>query len=420
MSADHVRIISNQAAHGGTGGPPTGYDAAGTISGFIITDKPVVTMSPRPVLGYQGDSVLLSSYAIGVPPLTYQWRKNGAAIAGATTTFYSIPSLNAGNIGNYQLSVSNAYGTALSSVSAVAIDTIKEVVNNNLIVDSNPANVERDGLNSGATWLASSSDGTKTRTGVMQFTAAKTNNIIVTGTTNFDSPTGTIMFWMRSAGTDTTNGGNFGGAIFGRPGGSLPSSLMVLEADSGNVLLNTPGAQINSIGNIADNDWHLIVATYDDSGSGGAALYIDGVLDSTNSTSGAWSPLSGQQIQIGYSTLTGSQATEAYNGQLDDVRFYNRELSATEVASVFATGSLIDTNALQLQFTFTTAPVTGEILTWQAPNAVLQSAPTVNGPYSDLNAAISPYYVVPKATQKYFRYRFTHTPQSLISNPYLM
>jgi len=71
-----------------------------------------------------------------------------------------------------------------------------------------------------------------------------------------------------------------------------------------------------------------------------------------------------------------------------------------------------------LQFKFTAAPGLGMILSWQEASAVLQSAPTLNGPWTDLPGATSPYTVFPAATQQYFRYRYV--PQSLVSNPYLM
>jgi hypothetical protein len=54
FDTDHLQIIGNRAAHAG---PKTGYNFASTISGFIITDKPVISMSPQPVLVCGGDTV---------------------------------------------------------------------------------------------------------------------------------------------------------------------------------------------------------------------------------------------------------------------------------------------------------------------------------------------------------------------------
>ncbi len=418
-NTDHLHIMSNLAAHGGTGGPPTGFDNAGTISGFIITDQPVVTMSPRSTLGNPGDSVTLNPYAIGVPPLSYQWRFNGVAIGGATNTSYAISGLNVAKSGNYDLVVTNTYGAATSKVAVVQVDLMQLASTSQLVPDTNPGNPERDGLNSGATWLASSSDGTISRSGVMQFVGTNTNSITIIGSTNFDSSKGTMMFWMRSAGIDPNTAGTIGAAIFGRPGSALANDQILAQQDGGNLLFNAPGTAnvISSVKNVSDNKWHLVILTYDQSVSGGAALYVDGTLDTTNGNSAAWSAPVGKQWEIGFSS---AGTLRAYDGLVDDVRFYNRQLTAAEVTSVFNTGALVDTNALQMQLNFNAAPGPGLIMTWHAGNSVLQSAPVVTGTYSDVSAASSPYYVAPSARQKYYRYRFPNAPQSLVSNPYLL
>ncbi len=419
MNTDHVKITSNHPQHGGTGVPPSGFDRAGTISGFIITDKPVVTMSPQPVLAYPGDSVTLSGYAIGVPPLSYQWRKNGTAIAGATTNSLSLTGLNASTSGNYTLVVTNVYGSATSAVSVVTVDKITLLSVSGLIVDSNPVNPERDGLNHGATWVASSSDGTITRTGVMKFVATNSTGITVQGTTNFDGNAGTVSFWMRSAGTDLNDPGSSGAAVFDRPASSFNNEFILIQQDIGTFFFSAPGNVnvISGSASISDNKWHLITLTYDRSAIGSASLYVDGVLDGTSGNSTAWSMPAGAPIEIGF---TSGGTVRDYDGLLDDVRVYNRQLTALEVASVFATSAIVDTNALQMQFTFATAPVPGISLSWQATNSVLQSAPVVTGTYSNVPAATSPYYVVPRATQKYYRYGIPNNPRALLSNPYLM
>jgi hypothetical protein len=418
LNTDHVQIMSSYPQHGGVGVPPTGYNNAGTISGFIVTDQPVVTMSPQTIpLAGPGDTIALSAYAIGVPPLACQWRLNGHNISGATNLSYTIPSANLASGGNYDLVVTNLYGAATSKVSVVTVDKIAQNPVSGVVADSNPVNIKHNGVNMGATWQASSSDGTTTRTGVMDFAAAETNGITVDDSAAFDGTNGTITFWMRSAGTDTLLSGT-GGTLLCRATGTAGKDFLLLQQDTGNLLFTDPtgNTSLNSAGGVSDNKWHFVALTFDQTSTGGVAWYIDGVLDTATPNAAPWTWPAGQPLEIGYSTDTATW--RPYNGLLNDVRYYSTPLTAPQVATIYSSGALVDTNDLQMQFSFATAPGEGIVLTWAEVSAVLQSAPNVNGPWTDVTGVVSSYTIIPSATQQFFRYRYT--TQSWVSNPYLM
>jgi hypothetical protein len=416
---DEIRIFSATPYHSQTGTTANpGSNFCGTISGFILTDKPVVTMSAQPVVAGPHDSVLLNPYAIGVPPLAYQWHLNGVSIPGGTNLSYTISNLTASMGGNYTLVVTNNYGSTTSLVTTLTVDKLSMALSNNFVADTNPTNAPRVGVDYGATWLASDSDGTTTRSGVMQFVALETNEIVVGGVTNFETPTGTITFWMRSAGTDSGNGA----ALFGQAASTSTSGsdFIIAQTDGGNIFFNAPNGNnsvdsFTSSANISDNKWHLIALTYDQSSSGAVSLYIDGNLDTAGGNSTAWALPASAPIQIASSA---DPYWGSYNGALDDVRVYSRQLTAAEIASVFSTGSLVDASTLQMELNFDSPPGDGFILSWQLPGAVLQSATSVTGPYTDVLAAPSPYDVSSQSGQKFYRYRFEVL--DLISNPYLM
>jgi len=138
-------------------------------------------------------------------------------------------------------------------------------------------------------------------------------------------------------------------------------------------------------------------------------------LDSTNGNGASWTWTIGQPLEIGYSS---DPTWTAYEGALDDVRYYNTELSSTLISSLFHNG--VDDNDLVMQLNFTAPPGNGFVLTWLEGSAILQSAPALTGPWIDLPGAASPYTIVPSATQQFFRYKYAHAPQSVVSNPYLM
>jgi hypothetical protein len=416
LDDDHIQIMSAPPQH--VAGE---FNHAGTISGFIVTDKPVFTMSPRSVFGRPGDTVVLNPYAIGVPPLSYQWRVGGVPIPNATNASYTIAGVSLANAGNYDLLVANAYGETTSLVAAVTTDVIAQSPAAETVADSNPANAENDGTDLGATWLASSSDGTTTRNGVMDFDAAETNGISVTDSANLQSATGTVSFWMRSSGVNFSLAGAVGAPLVCQAQG-LDDDFIIYQADGGNIGFQTPPTSpantFASAGGVSDDKWHFVAVTFDQSAAGGAAVFIDGALDTTNSNGAAWSWEAAQPLTIGYTT---DPTWYSYTGLLNDVRFYSAELSAAEISSIYTSDALADTNALEMDLSFSTPPVTGITLSWQETTAVLQSAPTVSGPWKDEPAgASSPYTIVPSATQQYFRFRFQHTPQTVESNPYLM
>ncbi|MGA2752027.1 MAG: immunoglobulin domain-containing protein, partial [Verrucomicrobiota bacterium] len=119
LDTDHLKIIGNRAAHGSN--EFFSYNFASTIAGFIVTDQPVISMSPQSVAADVADEVTLNGYAVGVPPLSYQWYKDGTPIRGADDVSYTF---RAGprDAGNYVLEVRNRYGSAISAVSVLTIN----------------------------------------------------------------------------------------------------------------------------------------------------------------------------------------------------------------------------------------------------------------------------------------------------------
>ncbi len=80
---------------------------------------PFITAPPVSRVSYSGRRVVFRAAATGALPLSYQWQFQGADIAGATDQLLVVES--AFDAGDYRLVVTNALGTATSSVATLTL-----------------------------------------------------------------------------------------------------------------------------------------------------------------------------------------------------------------------------------------------------------------------------------------------------------
>jgi beta-galactosidase len=82
-----------------------------------------ITTQPLNQTAYVGQTAQFSVAATGSPVLTYQWQRNGAAIAGATASTYTTPVLAAGDNGaTFTVVVSNPVNSVTSSAAALTVN----------------------------------------------------------------------------------------------------------------------------------------------------------------------------------------------------------------------------------------------------------------------------------------------------------
>jgi hypothetical protein len=91
----------------------------GSASSQPPPTAPQITTQPASLTVTAGATAHFAVAATGTSPLKYQWQRNGAVIAGATTPTYATPAVAIGDTGlKFGVVVSNAIGS-VSSVSAV-------------------------------------------------------------------------------------------------------------------------------------------------------------------------------------------------------------------------------------------------------------------------------------------------------------
>lgn len=91
----------------------------------IVTapSAPVISVQPAARTALLGTSTTLAVAASGAPSPSYQWRKDGIAIANATGPTLTIASVQLGDAGNYDVVVSNSVATVASQPAGLRVIT---------------------------------------------------------------------------------------------------------------------------------------------------------------------------------------------------------------------------------------------------------------------------------------------------------
>ncbi|WP_263366512.1 beta-1,3-glucanase family protein [Edaphobacter bradus] len=90
---------------------------------YAAATAPTITTQPTNQTANTGATATFTVVAGGTGPFTYQWRKNGVAISGATAASYTTPVLASNdNGGQYSVIVGNAYGTVTSAAAALTVN----------------------------------------------------------------------------------------------------------------------------------------------------------------------------------------------------------------------------------------------------------------------------------------------------------
>ncbi len=98
-------------------GTVTSTSASLTI--LATNTLPSITTQPLPQSAFTGGTASFSVVASGAT--SYQWRKNGVDIAGATSATYSLSSIKVSDAGAYSVVASNSAGLTASSAATLAV-----------------------------------------------------------------------------------------------------------------------------------------------------------------------------------------------------------------------------------------------------------------------------------------------------------
>jgi len=333
-------------------------NSLGLIAGFGITNGqthafllvpgwgPFLYRYPENQNVIGNSSATFNVLASGASPLSYQWLLNGLKlsddlrIVGAQSNVLTIVGAQIGDVGNYQLVVSNAFGTVTSAVATLNVQ-LCEPPPAGLVAWWRAENNTLDtiGTNNGALL-----GGTSFGPGVVgnTFVLDGVNSAIEVPDAPALNPSNevTVEAWYKPV-SFIGNGNNsivdkgyyshsfpyyqYHLGVTGDQFGLTPASFLFWVAPGAAFAITdpffwTPGR------------WYHLVGTYDGTS---VNLYVDGVLINSKATSGPMSDYGRPLVIGGFSNLS-----EFTPGSIDEVSIYNRALSSNEIVGLYAAGSV--------------------------------------------------------------------------------
>jgi hypothetical protein len=91
-------------------------------------DSATILKQPESLLVEEGDTVMLTVSAEGVGAIDYQWRKNGLPMVGATETDFSLQNLVNVAAGEYDVQITNPFGTTTSQSAFVTFTPLEQSI----------------------------------------------------------------------------------------------------------------------------------------------------------------------------------------------------------------------------------------------------------------------------------------------------
>ncbi len=147
--------------------------------------------------------------------------------------------------------------------------------------------------------------------------------LLVPNAPEFETQSFTVALWFRATDLATET-------MFSKPYmGAMTSmnSVELYKTTTGNVQFVTAGSTGTGAGQFSDELWHHVAATY---ASRQVRTYFDGAARATATLTASYA---GDSLLIGCD-IDIDNVTALFVGQLDDVRYYSRALTATEIAAL--------------------------------------------------------------------------------------
>lgn len=122
LGSNDRKLYAFDLAAGAGAGPWPQYRHNARRTGRAAAESLAIAAGPQSQVAIVGLALTLSVSATGEGPLSYQWFKDGAAIAGATSPTYHVATVTAATAGSYTVMVTGPQGSLTSSPAVVTTE----------------------------------------------------------------------------------------------------------------------------------------------------------------------------------------------------------------------------------------------------------------------------------------------------------
>lgn len=389
----------------------------------ILAISPFIQTPPTGSRIFGGDSYTFSVTAAGAAPISYQWKKNGAVLPGETAATLTVSNAGAGDAADYSVTLTNAAGSISSSPAHLTVEAGVPDLSRGLLahlkLDETTGLVAADASGNGHTGALENflNDDSQWQTGRIGGSAAfstdfpdSTEVVIVPDAGDLDftaNGTFSASCWVKAS-PDAVQKNGAGILCKGGGGGGEEFCLDLLPAGYRFYVWNggNPNAATAVQTNIAPSgEWQNLTIVFNQA-AGRMKVYVDG-FESGSVTPPATLLFNADPISIGARTpnITSLDYTLNFQGLIDDVRIYDRDISPNEIAMLATPGASGDEPVLSITLNGANveiswpADVTGWILEESASLAAL--------PWTASTGVVNNHLTVPAPTGRKF-YRLRH------------
>jgi len=335
--------------------------------GAVLGLPPALVQSPVDKTVYVGGTARFNASATGTAPLAWQWflgstpLNNGGRISGADTPNLTIASAKPADAGIYTITVTNRSGAISATGNLAVVSTPTNAAEAVVIADqplafwqlNDPVGATNaldlagtfNGLYGDASGIGvngpqpPADPGFSTTNTAVQVDAFTVDSAVTVPPLNI-SPTNsvTLLAWIYQASAAGPQQ-PYTGIVYCRGGAGQTSAGMIFSGDGTQLAYQWAGNRYNfSSGLVVPDDvWTLVALVYTPADT---TLYcgttngivLSAVDDFANPGQAFEVPM-----KIGLDTDAGESA-RTFNGEIDDVAFFNRALSSQEISAIYDAG----------------------------------------------------------------------------------